>query len=161
MSERTNLPFPDDEPEPTEEELRLAEELRRGLDGEAPSPDADYARALAAMHAPHDLDELGHERILRKALAQPAKTSQPAPRRTVFVGLSLVVAAAAAVAVVSLRSPQADAPPPTAQVARRSTEDLFTGPSGHGATTTERIDRIAQARSRDLRENRFARWGVR
>ncbi len=152
------VPVVDDEPEPTAEELRLAEELRRGLDGDAPSFDVDFARRLAVMTAPSDLDELAHERILRAALAKEPRGST---RRAVVVSLSVVVAAAAALAVVAHGERDLSHTPVAPQLARRSTEELFTGPAGPGATTTERVERIAHARARDLRENRFARWGVR
>jgi hypothetical protein len=58
---------------------------------------------------------------------------------------------------------QADAPAPDlrilAQVQSRSTAPLFR--VGSEGATSSRIDRIASARSRDLRDNRYAQWGVR
>jgi hypothetical protein len=44
----------------------------------------------------------------------------------------------------------------------RSTESLFSEPFAKDthATTTARLDRIASARARDLRDNQYARWGV-
>ena len=56
------------------------------------------------------------------------------------------------------------APPPGAQatmVPTRSTQSLFEEPFAPRGGASARIDRIAMARSSDLRENRFARWGVR
>lgn len=51
---------------------------------------------------------------------------------------------------------------PAALIRSRSTDDLFDPAEkfevGH---TSARIDRIASARSSDLRRNRFAAWGVR
>jgi hypothetical protein len=50
---------------------------------------------------------------------------------------------------------------PAALIRSRSTDDLFEPAEkfevGH---TSARIDRIASARSSDLRRNRFAAWGV-
>jgi hypothetical protein len=46
-------------------------------------------------------------------------------------------------------------------VAVRSTQTLFDAPFPRRGGESARIDRIARARGSDLRENRFARWGVR
>jgi hypothetical protein len=43
----------------------------------------------------------------------------------------------------------------------RSAADLFPEGIPKEGGTSDRVDRIAYARARDLRENRFARWGVR
>ncbi|WP_394820855.1 hypothetical protein [Pendulispora albinea] len=43
----------------------------------------------------------------------------------------------------------------------RSTQPLFGEPFPTTGGTSARIDRIARARASDLRDNRFARWGVR
>ena len=42
----------------------------------------------------------------------------------------------------------------------RSTDELFPAPFPKEQLTSQRIDRIAEARSRDLRANRYAKWGV-
>ena len=81
-----------------------------------------------------------------------------------FGGVASLVAMAAAVALVirsqSPEAPVAPGPKPPMAVSR-STSALF--PDGIPAQggTSDRVDRIAYARARDLRENRFARWGVR
>jgi hypothetical protein len=43
----------------------------------------------------------------------------------------------------------------------RSTQDLFDQQFAPTGGETRRIDRIAMARATDLRDNEFARWGVR
>jgi hypothetical protein len=62
-------------------------------------------------------------------------------------------------------SPQAAAPfaapGGSSLVASRSAADLFPEGIPRAGGTSDRVDRIAYARARDLRENRFARWGVR
>jgi hypothetical protein len=49
---------------------------------------------------------------------------------------------------------------PVALVQVRSTAPLFHEPF-NAATASARVDRIALARSDDLRENMYAQWGVR
>ena len=81
-----------------------------------------------------------------------------------FGGVASLAAMAASIALVMRSSAPAtsaalEAPP--AMAVSRSTAQLF--PEGIPVTggTSDRVDRIAYARAQDLRENRFARWGVR
>jgi hypothetical protein len=77
----------------------------------------------------------------------------------VFVTFGALALAAAAGFALLLAHPAATTNEPV--LARsRSTRDLFREPFEAGRTT-ERIDRIASARERDARENRYALWGVR
>lgn len=85
-----------------------------------------------------------------------------------------LAAAAAAVLVLSTSGKRSapslasQSPAPGAAVAvaapalapSRSTQELFDEPFARSGGSSARIDRIAQARSRDLRQNRFRRWGV-
>ena len=48
-----------------------------------------------------------------------------------------------------------------ALTAPRSAQDLFDEPFPRTGGTSERVDRIASARERELRANRYAAWGVR
>lgn len=80
----------------------------------------------------------------------------------IFGAGSAVVAAAA---VVMLFLGTASRSTPTAAMAGdfakpRSTAPLF-DERFETAETTARMDAIASARSRDLRDNRYAAWGVR
>jgi len=151
---------------PTEAELARAESLRRALErGRPDAPgDADWEmlQAIRAAADPPALPEDRQRRILEEALAGK-------PRGKViyfaFGGVATMAAMAAAVALVMRWSPAA-APSAVstaepAMVLSRSTAELF--PEGIPATggTSDRVDRIAYARARDLRENRFSRWGVR
>jgi hypothetical protein len=81
-------------------------------------------------------------------------------------GAGALVAVAAGVAVVlgALGPPEA-APVggawSTTFVSSHSTQSLFPEPFAGTGGQTARVDRIAMARAADLRENEFARWGVR
>ena len=86
----------------------------------------------------------------------------------VSFGVMTALAAAAAVLLVVLfpsqeRTPTAAAPASVAappQLSQsRSSEDLFDAKFEQGRTT-ERVDRIASVRARELRQNRFQQWGV-
>ena len=203
----TEGPPPDDDFDapPSPEELAAAEALRSALERGVPQPDADFARALRAAHAPGDLATAAHERILAAALGSsrllgPARLASDArPRsgaathharpadaegygrvlafRRASIGAVALVAAAASALLVfgGLRGERKGAPaamspestPAAPELAAapllrsRSTQDLFPEPFPRGERASRRVDRIASARARDLRENRFAEWGVR
>ncbi|MEI9950878.1 MAG: hypothetical protein WDO74_18360 [Pseudomonadota bacterium] len=81
-----------------------------------------------------------------------------------FAGVASALALAAAVLLrltTELRTSSAPAPDlaSLALAQSRSTAALFQRDSG--GAPSERIDRIASARSRELRDNRYALWGVR
>lgn len=93
-----------------------------------------------------------------------------------YAAMTAVVAMAAAVLVMVGRLGQHEAPAPAtvaqapaadapraARIAARSTSELFdaTTPFPRTGGESARVDRIAGARSADLRANRFAAWGVR
>ena len=154
---------------PTEEEKIASERLRDALaDPKIENADAELARALAQAHGPRELGKDEHDAIVRAALAK----AKPRGRviRITF-GLATTFAVAAAAVLFIGRSEMKSAPPESASVAAapslvpvRSTQDLFdepfAKPLSKGAASA-RIDRIAMARAGDLRENRFAMWGVR
>lgn len=141
---------------PSAEEIVESERLRRALDGDGDSVEAALARALSAAHAP-------------SPLTAPLELPKPAPRRTAkliyvaFGGLAATLSAAAALLLfVSTSAPRHEHVPELSTIAlaqSRSTAALFQADSA-GAPSS-RIDRIASARSRDLRDNRYALWGVR
>jgi hypothetical protein len=150
---------------PTEAEQREAESLRRALErGRPDAPgDADWEmlQAIRAAADPEALSEQRQRRILDEALSNKPRG------RVIYFAFGGVASLAAMAAVVALvvksgvqMNPQAAAPAP-AMALSRSTADLF--PDGIPAKggTSDRVDRIAYARARDLRENRFSRWGVR
>lgn len=153
---------------------RLRDRLEEGLapDRDAEPDDAieslvEVAAALRHAHAPRALDDLAAERALRRAALGRA---QPIPSRKVRVmrlvwGVGLAAAAAAAALVVLPRSGLLDdsSPATAALVPARSTEELFdpAEPFPRQGGTSDRIDRITASRRADLRQNRFARWGIR
>jgi hypothetical protein len=153
---------------------RLRDRLEHGLapDRDAEPDDAiegllEVAAALRHAHAPEPLDELAAERLLRRAdlgRVQPTPTRRARVLRLAW-GLGLAAAAAAAALVVLPRSGVLDGAPPAtaALVPARSTEELFdpAEPFARQGGASDRIDRIAAARRADLRQNRFARWGIR
>lgn len=141
----------------TERERACADELRAALDDPSVANEqAELARALSAAWSPRDLDQQGHRAIVERALR---------PRRArasrVWLAASAAVALAAAVALV-VKPGRAPAPRGAAAVAfSRSTQPLFGDRFAPAGGQTARIDRIAMARAADLRDNEFARWGVR
>jgi phosphoribosylcarboxyaminoimidazole (NCAIR) mutase len=159
---------PDDEdldPPPSEEELRAAESLRVSLEpGQvhaAESPDAELAEAVRSAARPSRLSAEKNRRIVDRSLA-----AKPKGRviYVVFGGVASLAAMAASFALVMRQTaPMSSAALESApaMAVSRSTAQLF--PEGIPVTggTSDRIDRIAYARAQDLRENRFARWGVR
>ncbi|WP_437337627.1 hypothetical protein [Sorangium sp. So ce394] len=143
---------------------------------------AELAVALRAAWRPAPLAELRNRALVEAALrAAPA----PAPRArriapVTMAALSTLAAAAAAAALIFgqlreerasvARAPGAAAAPVGAAAAprlplieARSTAALFdpAAPFPREGGQTERIDRIAAARASDLRQNRYAAWGVR
>ncbi len=155
---------PDVDPDspPTEEELLRARALADALRAPAPPPgasseDAAFLRAVALARTDRPLAPDVHARIIEEALATARERRGGRVIRVVF-GASLFLAAAAVLLLV-LGRPRPS--PPSAQLQRsRSTQELFSEPFRPGEASA-RIDRIAMARSSDLRDNRFAAWGVR
>jgi hypothetical protein len=154
-------------------ERAAAERLRDALETGATESDAELARALgAAFRSSSEASALeASERALETALpARRAARSSREPSKVVygvFGGAGAVLALAAAVALfagVRKAEPVAassDALRPSETFALpRTSAALFDTPFELRATTA-RIDRIASARQRDLRGNRYAAWGVR
>ena len=151
MSEKDDL-------DPTPQEIAEAEALRKALEENASSEDADLLRSLALSHAPTDIDAKEHDAIIARALAPKKKPQRTGVVIRVAFGIAAAVAVAAGVVVV-VRT-QAE-PAPTAELKRvRSTQDLFDKPF-ESKQTSARVDKIAMARGSDFRENRFTKWGVR
>ncbi len=155
---------------PNESELVESARLRDALEGKGAHPDADLARALRSAGAPGALAEQRAQELAHGAV-RPARTGN-----VIFVtfGAAAVTALAAAAAAMLFVFPAerkdeaapaaavAAAPPPgaAALVQSRSTAALF-NEKFETAQTSDRIDRIADARSRELRQNRYAQWGLR
>jgi hypothetical protein len=153
----------DDEPPPTEEELAAAEALREALEGRAPpDPDAELARALRLAVAPKPLDAVTHRRLLDRFAPRTS------PLRSILVPFAGLAAAAAVALFVSNSQHRVPAVAPVALEAKpvtlqrsRPTSGLFDAQFPATGETSKRVDTIAVSRERDLRGNRFAKWGVR
>jgi hypothetical protein len=176
MSDKSRPEWLDDpDAPPSKEEEAASARLRDALaDATITNADADLARALSLAEQPRDLDSAEHRVMVERAVG--AMRPKRNVVRVVFgagtalalaaalvlvVGKSLVLSRAGAPAESPLSMAHPGVPSPLA--AARSTQDLFTEPFekplARGAISA-RIDRIAMARSTDLRENRFAMWGV-
>jgi hypothetical protein len=148
------------------EELAEAAKLRDALAGSVPAHgEAELARALSAAWSPLDLGPGDHRALVDEALARHAlrRRRARAVARASF-GAGAVVALAAGVALVVgnvAGSPRTARTATVALVSTRSTQALFSEPFAREGGQTARVDRIAMARAADLRENEFARWGVR
>ena len=157
---------PDPNAPPSEAEMAAAQELRRSLDQGRPgvrgNADWELVEAVRAAASPAAISEARHRRILETALSDN-------PRGRViyfaFGGVASLVAMAAAIAIVikgSEREPvAARAMQESPMAVSRSTVELFPAGIPARGSTSDRVDRIAYARARDLRENHFAQWGVR
>jgi hypothetical protein len=158
----------------TEQELaesaRLRDALEQGAPHEAVPTLALLRASFEASDASQPLVESTVERAVHDALGAPAPVpTAPKPRANVvfavFGATSAALAAAALlllfVGTASRSAPDGAEPSPALGLARpRSTAPLFSERFDTEGTTA-RMDAIASARSRDLRDNRFASWGVR
>ena len=155
-------PFAEASPEELVESARLRDALEQGT----PNADASLLRALAAGTG-RESDDTASERALQ-AILGTAPQAAPRPRPNVVYALfgagSALLAAAAAVTLFigSTRSsaPAVAVAPSSAYVVPHSTASLFAERFDTGDTTA-RMDLIASVRRRDLRDNRYAAWGVR
>ncbi|MFZ5891530.1 MAG: hypothetical protein ACOY0T_10805 [Myxococcota bacterium] len=141
------------------EERAEAERLRDALEGRGESEFAALAEALrVATQAPKpELAQAAHERALDSALPRRSNVIWAAFGA---VGGALALAAAFALVVTPLRKEGAPAPQRSAELARsRSLAPLLNNEAPR-LSPSERMDRIASVRERDLRKNRYARWGV-
>jgi hypothetical protein len=146
----------------SEAELVESARLRDALDGRGAHPDADLARALRNAGSPEPLPEPRVEQLVATA-TRPQRTGN-----VVFVAFgaaALTAMAAAAAAMLFVFPAERDEAPaamaaPLTIAQSRSTAALFSE-KFETAQTSDRIDRIADARSRELRQNRYAQWGLR
>jgi len=147
--------------EPTAEELAQSERLREALATGAPHADDAVLSALRAPFASTADDELRLERALKRARVAPSGRGKVV---YAWFGAAGVALAAAAAIVLFVAPPRQEQSPAAAMapvlVRPHSTTDLFAD-RFETSGTSERIDLIASARGRDLRDNRYAAWGVR
>lgn len=158
--------------EPSEAEIVESERLRRALEGEGEHPALDLVRALQSAVEPAKDAELAARRALaeggsRASSAEDSGSRGPARVYALFGATAVILALAASVVLllvpVERREPAASIKPSSSKIeltAARSTQPLFTQKFEAGETSA-RIDRIALVRARELRDNRYALWGVR
>jgi hypothetical protein len=160
---------------PSADELVESERLRRALEGDGTHPDAALAQALRTAAHPTDAGALAQRRAEQIGETLPAaelgriQSRSSGPSRVyVLVGSAAAALALAASVLIVLRPAERRLEPGavSATVERgaltpaRSTQELFSDKFEPGEAST-RIDRIATARARELRSNRYALWGVR
>lgn len=150
---------------PSEEELAESARLRSALEGHGSHPSAELARALRAAAKPGSLEREQADRLLGSALSDAGAVRRGRVIFVAFGAASTAIAALAASWFLLLRPAlQGSAPADLAARAdlavSRSTAAMFSE-KFDTAATTERVDRIVSARSRELRSNRYALWGVR
>jgi hypothetical protein len=140
---------------PSEQELVESARLRDALEQGDHHEDQGLLTALRSANQPHE-DRAAVESAVKGALQRRRGNVVYA----VFGGASALLAAAAML-MLFIGTAAKEAPAPAADYARpRSTAPLFTE-RFETEGTTARMDRIASERSRDLRDNRYASWGVR
>jgi hypothetical protein len=149
---------------PTAEEIAEAEALRDALaDPARASAPADFLRSVALSHQPRELSRQAHAAILAGSIVRGevrrGEARERRKRRVVAIAGGLALAAS--IALVVARRPFALGASPEPRLQARSTQALFHEPFPRVGGESARIDRIASARASDLRDNRFAEWGVR
>ena len=151
---------------PSPEEIAESTRLREALEGRGAHPAAELAHALRSAATPDKLGALAAERVAAQALGR--RTGAPRRNNVRFVAFGTAATAIAALAAgwFLVLAPALDAGHEgfarrAADLAvSRSTAAMFSE-KFEAAETTARVDRIALARSRELRSNRYALWGVR
>lgn len=149
---------------PTESEQRESEAFRKALEQRGDHPDVALALALA-----HAAGRPGPEPRLERALALGLATPpERRPRRGILLHVGFGAAATglamAATLLLVLRPASEPSLPDvhasTQLIYQRSLSPLFEADPG-SLSASARLDRIAESRTRDLRNNRYLAWGVR
>jgi hypothetical protein len=157
-----------DEAATTAAEREGADRLRAELEGAAPRALSAPLHALRLAARPTEIAPDRNE-VLIAAAFRTARGRMAVVRRIAPVTMAALASVAALAAGVALSVGKAPAPPEGAGAATaaliraRSAEDLFdpATPFPRSGEESARVDRIAGARARDLRRNRFTSWGVR
>ncbi|MGC4088821.1 MAG: hypothetical protein QM756_13155 [Polyangiaceae bacterium] len=144
---------------PSDAERAEAERLRQALDGRGESDLASLAEALRFANGTARVEpsvaEAAHERAL---VSVPRRRDNVVFAAFGAVGGMLALAAAVALVVSPARK---DAPPrERAELARSRSLAPLMNVEAARLSPSERIDRIAAVRERDLRQNRYTKWGV-
>lgn len=142
---------------PSATELEAAEQLRAALETGGVNEEAALARALTlAVGKGEPAPAAAAARALERAAAARPRAN------VVFVSFGLLSSALAVAAAIALvLKPVQETPTPRQEppALSRSLGPVI-GPDAGELSASERMDRIASARARDLRENRYLAWGV-
>lgn len=141
------------------DEIRAAEATRMSLETDP------LVMALRAAHHPAPLEPTAQRQRIEAVVGarRVPRTSAVQAKKVWFWSTTSIAAAAGFWFYLSSESPQMTLKP--APLARlelahcRTTQPLFNGPF-ENTRASQRIDRIAQVRAQDLRDNRYALWGV-
>jgi hypothetical protein len=118
---------------------------------------------VSSAWSPRDLPADAHRKLVEQALVR----HDARRRRNRVVRVSFGASAVLALAAAILLYVRSDRPPPdtvhvvATMAVSRSTQALFPDRFAPSGGESARIDRIAMARAADLRDNEFAKWGVR
>ena len=161
LSPSENSALIDDDPlaPPCTNEVIAAAATRKNIEADP------LVSLLRAAYVPSELAPDLARSILSSTLTSPRPLTHhnsKAPSAN-FWGV-LAVAAAAALLVAHATQPRLDGLSPTGQslpnlAQSRTTRSLFSDSFAY-SSASERIDRIAQVRQRELRNNRYLMWGL-
>lgn len=146
---------------------RLRESIEHPRTDDRDEPEIEVLDALVSAYRPRGIDPLRNELLITRALKRSSQGT--APRRVLPVVTAAVLGVAAMAAGIALYLRPVTDKPVAASVAAptlqrsRSTAELFDAatPFPRAGGESGRVDRIANARAAELRDNRFAIWGVR
>ncbi len=141
------------------EEAFDADGLRLALENTQPHPLLEIAELLRAAAHPEtfELNAFRTRSLVAEALKGALLVKPPKRRNGVWLVVFSGLAAAAGLALVLGR--QQPTLPQARLISEHSTVPLLSAPLVVEDTTL-RIDRIAELRTSDLRNNRYAQWGV-
>jgi hypothetical protein len=145
--------------EASAEEEREAQALREALEHGGEHEHAALARALAHALGASSVEPGAEKRALERALDLPPARSNLILVAFGVAATGLALAASIALVVGSTRRPEA-ALARRELAPSRSLAPLLNADAAR-LSASERIDRVASVRARELRDNRYAAWGVR
>ncbi|MGE0325673.1 MAG: hypothetical protein AB7K71_26280 [Polyangiaceae bacterium] len=155
--------------EADEEEQAESERLREALDLGESHPLADLARSVHAAADPGRIDAARNQELLDAALEGAKPSSKGGNAKVIRVAFGAVTAVLAAAAGMLLWVQTQSAAPTTGVQSPQASQELAVSRSTASLFhekfdtkhTSERVDRIAMARAKELRSNRYASWGAR
>jgi hypothetical protein len=142
----------DEEPEPTEDEIRAAAELARALDrtrDPEPGSDAAFAAAIRATRRQEPaLVPSERERMVARAMARGASAGRARTRTRWLAAAAVVLLAAGIPAGWALTHGSTHTSAPAVSFGG-PTDAIFSAPFPDDQRASERMDRIASTRAHD------------